>query len=83
MWFLYLVPIICLLGTYKGYKAWIACIKASAFEASFNMLLITILFLSLLVITIYVVKNYNITEKFNLETYEQQRINETGMYYNE
>ena len=72
MWWLYLVPIICLLGIYKGYRAWIACIKASAFEASFNMLLMTILFLSLLVITTYVVKNYNIEKKFNLETYEQR-----------
>ena len=79
MWFLYLVPIICLLGTYKGYKAWIGCIKASAFEPAFNMLLITILFLSLLVITTYVVRNYNITEKYNLETYGEQRITETGM----
>jgi hypothetical protein len=72
MWLLYIVPIICLLGMYKGYKAWIGCIKASAFEPAFNMLLMTILFLSLLIITTYVVRNYNIEKKYNLETYEQR-----------
>lgn len=78
MW--WIIVGICLLGMYKGWQAFNGCVKSSAFEPAFNMLLMTILFLSLLVITTYVVRNYNITEKYNLETYGEQRITETGMY---
>lgn len=65
---------------YKGWEAFNGCVKSSAFKAAFNMLLITILFLSLLIITLYVVKEYNIEKKFNLKTYGEQRIEETGMH---
>lgn len=68
----WLIIVLCLIGMYKGYNAFIGCIKSSAFVPAMNMLLMTILFLSLLIITLYVVRNYNIEKKFNLETYEQR-----------
>lgn len=76
-----IISIICLLGMYKGWGAFRGCVSSSAFKPAFNMLLITILFLSLLIITLYVARNYNIEKKYNLKSYGEQRITETGMHY--
>lgn len=70
MW--WLIVAICLLGIYKSYNAYWGCIKSDAVVPALNMFLLMILFLSLLGITLYVVDNYNIEKKFNIETYEQR-----------
>lgn len=63
---MWLVIVLCLIGIYKGYNAFIGCIKSSAFVPAVNMLLMTILFLVIALINLYILRNYNIELKIVL-----------------
>lgn len=65
----WLVIVLCLIGMFKGWNAFNGCIKSSAFVPAMNMLLMTILFLVIALTNLYILREYDINKKFNIETY--------------
>ena len=64
-----LVIVLCIIGMYKGWEAFNGCIKSSAFVPAMNMLLMTILFLAIALTNLYILREYDINKKFNIEIY--------------
>ena len=65
----WLVIVLCLIGMYKGFQAFNGCIKSSAFIPAMNMLIMTILFIVIALTNLYILREYDINKKFNIETY--------------
>jgi hypothetical protein len=65
----WLVIVLCLIGIYKGWNAFSGCVKSSAFIPAMNMLIMTILFLVIALTNLYILREYDINKKFNIETY--------------
>lgn len=63
---LWLIIVLCLIGIKKGIDAWFGCIKSDALIPALNMFLMTLLFTAVIMISLYIMMNYNITEKFVL-----------------
>lgn len=61
---LWVIVVLCLIGIYKGWNAFNGCIKADALVPAANMLIMTILFLITALMSIWVMKEYNIDKKF-------------------